>query len=112
MKIYYVVVVPKIGKPYIAEYNDRIKLKGGYENSFWLFKCDRPEYLVEIRSGLKAYMYCNDFNECLTYEYPNNRTCDVDIFAIDNYERTKLFGYGKNDAELICKKLTDVYNKR
>ncbi len=101
---YFIVVVPVNGKPYIADYIERINLdKFGSECNFYsIFKCNGC-----IGYKLVAYILYNNYDEYKNYDYKNNRTCEIEIYNIDEYNRDKYLGYTKKVAEIIIKNIEE-----
>ena len=98
----YIVVIPIKEEPYIANYQDRIDLNlSGSENNFYsIFKC--KGYFGSYK--FTAYMLSDKYEDYKNYNYKNNRTCEVEIFRIDDV-RDVYSGYNKNIAEHIIKNI-------
>ena len=96
----YIVIIPKIGEPYITNYENRLHI----DNSFYgLFNCKHLP-----NNKLVAHI---DYTHYKTYQYPDNKSCDIQLYLTNEYYRTKIYGYSKEEADDILNTLNYTLGK-
>jgi hypothetical protein len=101
----FIVVVPKQGNLYIDNFSERLNsgISGGECSFYSIFKCSAYK-----GRSFTAYMLYENYDDCLNYDFQSNKTCEIEIYEIDHYDRKNFFGYSKGVANHIIENI----NKR